>query len=181
MRQDLRSYIIVGMLVVAILLAGCNGPQPPTGTTLTPIATPLPTTLPPTTIPITAPPTLPPQTPVPLSVQFTYVSPCHDTGGVEGRVAGIHPENYTNYKIVVYINVNGVWWGPKPTWANPLTYIQTDGTWATKIVTGGNDEDASRVTAFLIPSSYQKPPNLEGDSQLPGELFRYPNATVKRC
>jgi hypothetical protein len=174
MHQIFRGCVVAGILVALILLAGCDGGQQ-SGST----PTPAPTTLPTNTITITTPTTTTPTTTtvVPVGVQFTHVSPCHDFGGVEGRVTGVDP---AKYKIVVYINVAGLWWGPKPYWDNPLTDIQRDGTWSTEIVTGGNDQDAAKVSAFLVPSGFS-PPRAEGSRSLPAGLSGYPSATAQRC
>ena len=69
---------------------------------------------------------------------------------------------------MVYIRVNGGWW-IKPTYAQPLTNINCDGTWSADIVTGGVDQNATDITVYLIPNGYN-PPLLGGSSYLPQEL-----------
>jgi exo-beta-1,3-glucanase (GH17 family) len=73
-----------------------------------------------------------------------------------GQCYGIKP---SDYKVAVYIKVYG-WW-TKPTWDEPTTYIFSDGTWSCDITTGGFDETATDVAAFLIPATYA-PPLAEG-------------------
>ena len=69
--------------------------------------------------------------------------------------------------IVCYIYVAG-WW-VKPTFANPKTPINPDGTWTCDITTGGIDQLATRIAAFLVPISY--PPLPGGEQTLPGRLY----------
>ena len=121
------------------------------------------------------PPTTPPSsTP---SIEFTSVSSCGSSEGVSGVVNGV---NSADYNVVVYVKVGDLWWGPKPYYAEPLTHITQNGKWACKIVTGGDDAHAKQVSAFLIPKGYS-PPNVEGKSVLPWELFSYPNVIAQRC
>ena len=115
-------------------------------------------------------PTLPggPGDPV---IEFTSVPPFGSFDNLEGRVLHVNP---SEYRVAVYINVSG-WWN-KPSFANPLTTIESDGSWVTDITTGGIDEQASRIAAFLVPVSYN-PPLLSGNNTLPDELEQ--NAVAK--
>jgi len=79
------------------------------------------------------------------------------------------PIDISDYKIAVYIYVSG-WW-TKPTFANPITEMNPDGTWWCNIVTGGLDDQATRIAAFLIPSDY-RPPRMEGHADLPSDLYQ---------
>ncbi len=101
------------------------------------------------------------------SIKFTHV-PKKGTWSenLRGKVVGV---NTAKYKVAVYICVDGGWWN-KPTWAEPTCYISKAGYWSCDIVTGGTDEDAEEVAAFLIPKSYS-PPACGGDSELPSELY----------
>jgi len=99
------------------------------------------------------------------TIEFTYVPPYGGFENLQGKVTCIEPGNY---KVAVYIYVVG-WW-TKPYWAQPLTTIQSDGTWACDVTTGGNDELATNIAAFLVPNGYS-PPLASGSQTLPAELF----------
>ena len=101
------------------------------------------------------------------TITFTSVPPFGslDNRILRGRVDCVIP---ANFKVAVYIYVSG-WW-TKPTFANPLTNIMNDGTWSTNIVTGGIDELATRIAAFLLPVGIN-PPLMGGNQPLPQELF----------
>jgi hypothetical protein len=71
--------------------------------------------------------------------------------------------------VAVYIRVDDSWW-TKPTFANPLTNIATNGTWETDVTTGGYDYLANKFAAFLVPVGYDPPP-ANDDYALPSELF----------
>ena len=86
-------------------------------------------------------------------------------GSVWGVVNGY---SSSDYGVAVYILVRGGWW-TKPYWSIPVTTIEDDGSWNCDIVTGGVDEEATEVRAYLIPLSYD-PPSTGGDSSLPAEL-----------
>ena len=101
----------------------------------------------------------------PLTIEFTYVPPYGSFGNLQGRVGCAIP---ADYKVAVYIYVSG-WW-TKPYWAQPLTPIQSDGTWTTDITTGGTDQLATKIAAFLVPNGYD-PPSMSGGQTLPTELF----------
>ena len=70
--------------------------------------------------------------------------------------------------MAVYIYVYG-WW-TKPYFAWPLTTIYSDGTWTTDITTGGADQQATQIAAFLLPNGYT-PPAMSGGQALPAELY----------
>lgn len=108
----------------------------------------------------------------PPAIEFTFVPPYGSFDNPEGRVECVDP---TDYKVAVYIFVSG-WW-TKPTFANPLTYIQPDGTWITDITTGGSDQNATKIVAYLVPNSYN-PPLMRGGQAFPKELFENSVALV---
>jgi hypothetical protein len=90
------------------------------------------------------------------TIIFTEV-PQYGVGGyLKGKVTGVSP---SLYRVAVYIHVNG-WW-TKPFWNNPLTTINSDGTFVCNIDTGGWDQNASQVVAFVVPKDYY-PPSLGG-------------------
>lgn len=107
-------------------------------------------------------------------IEFTYVPPCGSFENLEGQVSNVTPGDY---KVAVYIRVDGGWWN-KPTWANPLTPIQSDGSWSCDITTGGHDQDATEIIAYLVPNGYT-PPQMSGQCALPAELDENSVAKVK--
>ena len=108
------------------------------------------------------------------TIEFTFVPPRGSFQNLEGRALHINP---FNFKVAVYIFVRSGWW-IKPFFDRPLTSVQIDGSWRTDITTGGTDEQATELAAFLIPTGYN-PPLLAGQSILPQELFDNAIASVQ--
>ncbi|HEY9206245.1 MAG TPA: hypothetical protein VIO58_10030 [Candidatus Methanoperedens sp.] len=108
------------------------------------------------------------------TIEFTYVPPYGSSDNLQGKVTNITP---ADYKVAVYIYVSG-WW-TKPTFAQPLTSINADGSWTCTIVTGGSDQYATIIKAYLVPNGYN-PPQMSGGQILPSELDSFPNATAIR-
>ena len=98
------------------------------------------------------------------TIEFTYVPPLGSFEDLRGKVTSVTP---SDHKVAVYIYVLG-WW-TKPTFADPLTTIQSDGNWTCDITTGGYDQNATKIKAYLIPNSYT-PPQMSGGQTLPSEL-----------
>jgi hypothetical protein len=73
-------------------------------------------------------------------------------------------------RVAVFIYVPGYGWVTKPTCAQPLTAIASDGSWTTDITTGGTDNLATRVAAFLVGTNYNQP-CVQGLSFLPTNVF----------
>ena len=86
----------------------------------------------------------------PPTIEFTYVPPIGSNENLRGKVSGVAA---LQNRVVVYIRVNDVWW-VKPTLANPLTSISVTGSWVTDITTGGIDEQATEIRAYVVSSSY---------------------------
>jgi hypothetical protein len=84
-------------------------------------------------------------------------------------VSGVNP---AEYRVAVYIQVEGGWW-TKPNFANPLTIIEPDSSWTCDITTGGLDQNATRISAFLVPQLYH-PPLMDGAPLLPDTLYQHP-------
>jgi hypothetical protein len=101
----------------------------------------------------------------PPRIELTSIPPLGSYDDLYGRVACVQP---ADYRVAVYIYVSG-WW-TKPTFANPLTPIAGDGSWSTDITTGGSDQLATRIAAFLLPGGYDPPP-MSGGQTLPAALF----------
>lgn len=87
--------------------------------------------------------------------RFSYLPPypTHSGDYLEGKIEGVAPSDCC---VAVYIKVGDNWW-TKPTYESPLTSINEDGTWKCNIVTGGYDEYASSVAAFLLPVGSEAP------------------------
>jgi Glycosyl hydrolases family 17 len=106
------------------------------------------------------------------AIEFTYVPPYGSFSDLKGRIWHVKP---LDYKVAVYIFVGTGWW-TKPLWSSPLTDIQNDGSWTCDITTGGIDQDATKITAYLFPNGYS-PPLMSGGATLPAELDQ--NSTAK--
>ena len=108
------------------------------------------------------------QIPGPVGISFTYIPPYGSSDELEAQVAGVQPASYA---VATYIDVVGGWW-TKPTFAQPTVSINPDGTVRIPIVTGGSDQLATGIAAFLIPSTVT-PPQAQG-----GALPTIPSAVA---
>jgi exo-beta-1,3-glucanase (GH17 family) len=108
------------------------------------------------------------------SVEFTSVPPYGTFGDLQGRVRHVRP---IDTRVAVYIKVGSGWW-TKPSFAAPVTLIWPDGAWTTDITTGGTDQYATAIAAFLIPADYW-PPAAAGSPTLPSELLAHALASVE--
>lgn len=145
-----------------------NWTTPPSPTPM-PAPTPLPPPTPtPTPLPSPTPTPTPPEIPggpgAP-AIEFTFVPPYGSFQYLRGRVLHVRPADYS---AAVYIKVRGGWW-TKPYWSNPSTAINQDGTWTCNITTGGVDEEATTIVAYLVPSGYS-PPLAAGEPTLPADV-----------
>ena len=115
------------------------------------------------------------------SVAFLSVP---STGSAQDWVSGVVEEAApADHVVVLYVEVDGRWWGPKPTWAESTTPVRSDGFWNATFVSGGNDIAASRFAAYLLPRSAVEPgvpPQLAGDAALPASLAGFPHAVSGR-
>ena len=106
-----------------------------------------------------------------------------DCGSDNDLVGSAYSVDTNEYKVGVYIYVED-WW-PKPTFTNPWTDINPDGTWQCDITTGGDDANATEILAFLVPTAeiaswpvdFNSPSGL---AALPGEAFRFPSTGTFR-
>lgn len=71
------------------------------------------------------------------------------SGLLQGRVLHVNPCDYA-VAVYIYVEEAGGWW-TKPTFVDPLTSINNQGEWAANVVTGGTDETAQKIAAFLVP------------------------------
>ena len=78
-----------------------------------------------------------------------------EKGELTGSVVGLDP---TEAKIAVYIFVNG-WW-TKPSLEFPLTNFDQNGFWQSDITTGGVDEYATEIRAYVVPYDFSPEPVL---------------------
>ena len=106
-------------------------------------------------------------------IEFNYVPPYGSFEDLTGQVWNVNPPDY---KVAVYIYVSG-WW-TKPYWDYPLTPINNDGTWTCDITTGGIDQNATKIAAFLVPNGYD-PPLMFGGQTLSSELYQHSVAHVE--
>ena len=98
-------------------------------------------------------------------ITLTFVPPRGSFANLRGAVSHVNP---LAYNVAVYIRVGSGWW-TKPTLENPLTPIVSNGNWSTDITTGGDDQLATEIAAYLIPAEYSPPP-MSGETRLPAEL-----------
>ena len=98
---------------------------------------------------------------------FSYVPAYGSFEDLEGAVEHVAPSQHA---VAVYIRVYGGWW-TKSYWAAPLTSIDCDGSWICDITTGGIDQLADQIAAFLLPIGIS-PPLMSGGSSLPAELYQ---------
>jgi len=112
-----------------------------------------------------------------VDIYFTEVPAYGTYGNLSGQVSGV---NNPDYKVLVYIYVSG-WWN-KPLWSNPLTSINSDGSWICDITTSGSSDTlATQIIAFLVPNgSYQSSWEMAGNPSLPAELYAYPHVHIHR-
>ena len=113
------------------------------------------------------------------SIEFTHIPAWGTNEKLTGKVSNVIPDSF---KIAVYIFVEGVGWWTKPTFANPLTTIDSNSEWSCNTVTGGSDEYATKFCAFLLPNGVF-PPKSAGLSDLPVSLdtISVAKACTERC
>ena len=101
------------------------------------------------------------------SIIITNLPAYSSTSPLSGVVLNADPA--TN-AVAVFIYVPGYGWVTKPTCAQPLTTIQTNGSWSASITTGGSDVDATRVAALLVSTNYSQSCVL-GLANLPTNVY----------
>jgi hypothetical protein len=89
------------------------------------------------------------------------------TNDLRGIVANV---DTTAYSVAVFIYVPGYGWVSKPTCAQPLTTIQSNGSWSADITTGGSDTLATRVAALLVSTNYNEA-CVAGSATLPTNVY----------
>jgi len=91
--------------------------------------------------------------PQPPELTITSVPPYGQFGYVDGRAKNV---NYYDYKVALYIKVNSLYY-IKPYDNNYDIFLNFDGTWSANMTTGGEDQLATAVDAFLIPADVEPP------------------------
>lgn len=109
------------------------------------------------------------------SIVLTSVPPIGSYANLKGQVLHVVPANYF-IAVYIYVPSGGGWW-IKPYFDGPDTALNCDGTFSADIVTGGEDEDATIIAAFVLPSGYS-PPLLGGSATLPASLYMAAVATA---
>jgi len=101
------------------------------------------------------------------SILITNLPAYGSTSPLAGMVLNANPA--TN-AVAVYIYVPGYGWVTKPTCAQPLTMIRTNGSWSANITTGGGDVNATRVAALLVSTNYSVS-CVDGLADLPTNVY----------
>lgn len=99
------------------------------------------------------------------SLQFTSIPAIGSFDELAGTAEHVDP---VDYQVAIFIDVNGAWWS-KPTWTHPAVPIGPDGSWTADITTGGIDQKATDIAAFLVPVTYSIP-LASGASTIPGDI-----------
>lgn len=100
------------------------------------------------------------------TIEITRVPPYGLNGLMEGRVVGIDPRSH---RVATYIHVEGAGWWAKPVFIAPTVPINSDGTFAVGVTTGGLDNRATLFCAAVVPADV-KPPPAFGSCELPAGL-----------
>ena len=101
-------------------------------------------------------------------LEITNLPPIGSYDILEGTTLNIDPDEY-NIVVYIYVPDASGWW-VKPAFDYPYTPINPNGEWSCMIVTGGIDEQATKIAVFLVPVGYF-PPGADGWSSLPQELY----------
>src|SRR5262245_19181302 len=89
----------------------------------------------------------------------TVGSECHVTATPTTRVAGRRERRQRSLCLderhpPTHVGRDVGHFGTKPYWSLPATLILADGTWTCDITTGGVDERATEIVAFLVPKTF---------------------------
>lgn len=83
---------------------------------------------------------------------------------LHGRVTGAAPAQCS---VGVYVQVGGAWWVKPYADSRRATPVLPDGTWRARIDTGGNDPNATAVSAYLFCDGSVPPVSLPSNPSLP--------------
>lgn len=101
------------------------------------------------------------------TIQITSTPQFGSFGFLEGQVSNVTP---ADYQVAPLLFIPGLGWWAKPTCNPPLVQINSDGSWAANVDTGGVDATAQKYVAYLVPQGYSPvcwgpidglPPDLE--------------------
>ena len=109
--------------------------------------------------------------PVTHGIKNFQVPKLGHSGYATGKVFGLKPAQYPRYRVLVYIQVAGLWY-TKPYYNASATSIGRDGRWKANVTTGIHDRSAKRIRAYLVPRSVK--PLSRGDVDLSWKLDPYP-------
>ncbi len=101
------------------------------------------------------------------SIKIASVPPYAVDGFIHGKVTGV---DFTTHQVAPYIQIEGLGWWTKPTFANPTVPINPDGTFRADVATGGIDNRATIYFVALIPADVT-PPIADGDPRVPKSLW----------
>jgi len=93
---------------------------------------------------------------------------------LQGVALNVSP---TANRIAVFIYVPQYGWVSKPTCAQSLTSIDPDGNWTADITTGGSDQIATRIAAFVVSTNYNQP-CVQGAAFLPTNIYSQAQASA---
>jgi hypothetical protein len=102
------------------------------------------------------------------TINFTRIPRLGSFDDLIGKVLHVDPKNH---KIVVFIFEQGAWW-MKPHFGS-LIQINSDGSWTADITTGGTDEHATEIIAYLVTNDYKPTFNRS----IPATSLPAPNGT----
>lgn len=94
-------------------------------------------------------------------IELSNVPPLGSSNNLGGRINGVDPDDY-RIAVYIFVPVTGGWWN-KPTFASPLTIPDCTSFFSCDITTGGEDETATKIRAYLVPKDYN-PPLVSGGS-----------------
>lgn len=100
------------------------------------------------------------------AIHITSLPPYAVDGFIQGTVTGI---DFATHRVAVYIQIEGLGWFTKPTFANPTVPISSDGTFTADVATGGIDNRATIYCAALISADFQPPP-ASSSPRIPKDL-----------
>ena len=100
------------------------------------------------------------------TITITSVPPYGANGHLGGVVAGAAP---ADYHVATYLFLEGGGWWTKPTFSEPCTAVNPDGTFLVNVTTGGCDIYANMYAVYLLPIA-EDCPLAAGDSVPPPTL-----------
>src|SRR5438445_5983570 len=84
---------------------------------------------------------------VPAAIRITQIPTYAVDGVLRGTVAGVDP---AQFRVAVYVQIEGLGWWTKPTFDAPTVPINPDGTFLADVSTGGIDNRATIFYAALV-------------------------------